>query len=128
MNEKIKRAGNIIMILILLTATGGLSITRHYCGQSLMSFSIYSIPQPCCDSGCDKCHNEFSFNKVTDEFTGSSFDSDMSNITVNLIQASSNIDLIGLLPVAPVSTTLTLSKFLDRKTGDFPVSFGNFRC
>jgi len=123
-----KRAGNLIVILLLLTATGGLSITRHYCGQSIVSFSLFSTPKPCCGSDCDKCHNEFSFNKVTDDFTVSSSDEVKSLITINPVQASFIIDLSGSLPVAPFTATITPRKFLFRKTGDFPVSFGNFRC
>ena len=123
-----KQIGNIIMILFLLIATSGLSVTRHYCGQTAASFALFSTPESCCGNDCDKCHNEFSFNKVTDEFTGSLFDSDMSITTIYLIQAGPSIELFGLLPAAPISTTLTSRKFLYRKTSDIPVSSGNFRC
>lgn len=123
-----KRAGNLIVIFFLLIATGGLSITSHYCGQSFASFSFFSIPEPCCGRDCDKCHNEFSFNKVTDEFTASSSVSNISIVTINPVQASLSIDLSGLMGGTTVSTILTPRKFLYRKTGDLPVSFGNFRC
>ena len=123
-----KKAGIFIVIFFLLIATGGLSITRHYCGQSFASFSLFSTPEPCCGNDCDRCHNEFSFNKVTDEFTGSSSDSGISVVTVNPFQASLSIDVISLLDIAPVAIYITPKKFLYRKTGDFPVSFGNFRC
>jgi hypothetical protein len=122
-----RRTGNIIVILLLLIATSGVSITRHYCGQSLVSFSLFSTPKPCCGSGCDKCHNEFSFNKVTDNFTVSS-DAVKSVITFNPIQANFIIVLSELLPAIPIAVAINSRKFLFLKAGDFPVSFGNFRC
>jgi hypothetical protein len=122
-----KRAGNIIVILLLLTATGGLSITRHYCGQSIVSFSLFSTPKPCCGSDCDKCHNEFSFNKVTDDFTASS-DVEHSIVAIAPVQANFITDLSGSLLTAPIAVTITPRKFLYQKTSDIPVSFGNFRC
>jgi hypothetical protein len=123
-----KRAGNIIVIFLLLTATGGLSVTRHYCGQSMVSFSLFSTPEQCCGRECDKCHNEFSFNKVTDDFTVSSSDDVKPQVTINPVQAGFIIDLFRTLPAAPFAATITPRKFLFRKTGDFPVSYSNFRC
>jgi hypothetical protein len=122
-----KKAGNFIMIFFLLIATGGLSITRHFCGHSFESFSIFSTPKPCCNNGCDKCHNVFSFNKLTDAFDSSSSDA-LPSITFNQIQADFYIDLIGSIPAIPVAVMISSRKFLILKTGDFPVSFGNFRC
>jgi len=123
-----KRTGNIIVILLLLVATSGVSITRHYCGQSFVSFSLFSTPKPCCGSDCNKCHNENSFNKVTDNFTISSSEAGKSVITINPIQTNFIIVLSELLPAIPIAVTINSRKFLFLKTGEFPVSFGNFRC
>lgn len=123
-----KRAGNIMMILLLLIATGGLSITRHYCGRSIISVSLFSTPKPCCGSDCDKCHNESSFNKVTDNFTVSNNDVGTSVIISNPVQNIFIIEIFSSLPATPMAANITPRKFLYQKPGDFPVSFGNFRC
>jgi hypothetical protein len=123
-----KRAGNIMMILLLLISTGGISITRHYCGESVISVSMFSTPKSCCGSGCEHCRNENIFNKVTDDFTVTTIDAQFSVVTGNPVHGNFIIDLISPLPVSTMAVSMNPRKFLYRKTGDFPVSFGNFRC
>ena len=123
-----KKAGNLIVIIFLLIATGGLSITMHYCGQSFASFSLFSTPKPCCDNGCDKCHNEFSFNKITDNFTVSSSEEMKPQVSDNPIHAIIIFDLYRSLAVTSFAAPISPKKFLFLKTGDFPVAFGNFLC
>ena len=123
-----KKAGNLIVIIFLLIATGGLSITMHYCGQSFASFSLFSTPKPCCDNGCDKCHNEFSFNKITDNFTVLSSEEMKPQVSDNPFQANLIIDLYGSLVLTSFAAPITHDKFLFQKTGDFAVSFCNSRC
>lgn len=63
-----KRTGNIIIIFLLLISTGGIPFTRHYCGSTAMSFSVFSTPKPCCDNNCDKCHNVFKYSRLDVEY------------------------------------------------------------
>jgi hypothetical protein len=123
-----KRAGNIIMILLLLISTGGVTITRHYCGESIISVSIFSTPKSCCGSRCEHCRNENFFNKVTDNFNVTATGDQFSVATDNPVHSNFIIDLFSSLPVSTFAVITTPRKFLYRKTGDFPVSFGNFRC
>jgi hypothetical protein len=123
-----KKSVNVIMILLLLLATGGIPFTRHYCGQSIISVSLFSTPKPCCGSDCDKCHNENSFNKVTDNFTVSSFDEVKSIDTINPVHCDFIIDFSRSLPATPIAEALTPRKFLIAGAGHSPASLGNFRC
>jgi hypothetical protein len=123
-----KKAGNIIVIFFLLIATGGIPISRHYCGESIISVSLISTPKPCCGSDCDKCRTENSFNKVTDNFTATTADSQITVFTSSPVASLLTVDLFHSLPLSPLATIITPRKFLFQKTGDFPVSFGNFRC
>lgn len=123
-----KKAGSYLVIVFLLISTGGLSITRHYCGQSFASFSLYSTPKSCCGDDCDKCHNEFSFNKVTDNYTASSSEEVKSPVSDYAFQAFFINELLESLTVSSAGTPIIHRKFLTRKTGDIPVSFGNIRC
>jgi hypothetical protein len=127
-SKEMKKAGNIIVIFFLLIATGGIPISRHYCGESMISVSVISTPKPCCGSDCEKCRTENSFNKVTDNFTVTTTDSQISVLTISFVASHFTIDLFNSLPVSPFIAILTPRKFLFQKTGDFPVSFGNFRC
>ncbi len=68
----LKKAGNIVLILLILIATSGVALTRHYCGPTAKAFSFYSTPKACCDSHCNKCHNVFKFTKVNDQFVAES--------------------------------------------------------
>jgi hypothetical protein len=123
-----KRAGNILMIILLLISTGGISITRHFCGDSVVSVSLFSTPKSCCGGGCDKCRTESTFNKVTDNFTITTSDAPQTVVTGNPVHLNFSNDLFLALPVSPLAVFITPRKFLYPKTGDFPVSSGNLRC
>jgi hypothetical protein len=128
MTKRMKKAGTYIVIFFLLLSTSGLSITRHYCGQSFASFSLFSTPKPCCGDDCDKCHNEFSFNKVTDNYTASSSEEVKSPVSDYAFQAFFINELLESLTAFSSGAPIIHRKFLMRKTGDIPVSSGNFRC
>ena len=104
-NNMIRKAFNIIAIFLLLLATGGIPITRHYCGSTAISFSVYTIPTSSCDrncnkchdgysnnhKGCDKCHNVFKFPKVTDDFDGEYFITTTQSLTDDVTLYSSSV-------------------------------------
>jgi len=125
----IKRAGNIVIMILLLIATGGIPFTRHYCGSAEKSFSIFSTPESCCKGHCDKCHNVFKFSKVNDAFkAGSSITKTESLSEVITVQASNSIDLYGHIFTSPLPDLINQRNFLIFKAGHLPASFGNFRC
>ncbi len=64
----LRKAGHIAIILLLIIATGGVTITKHYCGNSLIGQSIFSSPKDCCNEPCKDCRNETKTIKVTDTF------------------------------------------------------------
>lgn len=124
----IKKTGNIIIVLLLLLATSGIPLTRHYCGTSFVSFSIFSTPKPCCDNNCNKCHNDFKFSRVDDDFeAGSSIYTNVPSIDITndvVIFVNLFIDFHGLtLPDYSNHRT-----FLISGAGSSPAFSGNFRC
>jgi len=64
----IRKAGHILIILVLLFGTTGLTITRHYCGSNLIHTVIYSTPEKCCEGDCPGCHDEKISFRITDQF------------------------------------------------------------
>jgi hypothetical protein len=123
-----KKIAHILLVSLLLVSTSGISLNKHYCGNSLMSFSFFSVPQHCCPGHCDKCHNTHLFNKVMDEFTGSS--SGFSDLKANtiIIQANLILNASDLLLTSLVLKNIDLRKFVSLKAGDSPALICNFRC
>ena len=64
----LRKAGHILIIIVLLFGTTGVIITRHYCGTNLVHAELYSTPDNCCESDCPGCHNERISFKITDQF------------------------------------------------------------
>lgn len=124
----LKKAGNIIIVVLLLIATGGIPLTRHYCGSTAMSFSIFSVPEPCCENNCEKCHNVFQFSKLDSEFETSISD----NIRVPV--SSAGFQPAFFIDIALLSQqSSSISIFYQRagfiyETCLSPAFLGNFRC
>jgi hypothetical protein len=122
-----KKAGNIVLIIILVFATGGIPFTRHYCGSSMGSFSIFSTPKSCCDSHCDKCHNVFKYSKINDSFVAGSFITTQFLKDFITLHQSQFIDLFNNIFVPPSPDFIHQRKFLIAEAGPSPAFLGNFR-
>lgn len=75
----LKKVGHISLIILLLLATGGVNIYRHYCGTVLMKETVQILPESCCSDHCKSCHNEALHLKVTDNFVTSDITVDFKN-------------------------------------------------
>ena len=124
----LKKAGNIAIILLLLVATGGLPVTRHYCGVAEMSFSVYSTPKACCSGHCDKCHNVFKFTKVNDNFEAGSSISPQALTDFVSLHSAFFIDLFDNVAIAYPAGVLNHRAVCISLAGHSPASLGNFRC
>jgi hypothetical protein len=124
----LKKAGNIVLILLMLIATSGVAVTRHYCGPTEMSFSIYSTPKSCCDSHCDKCHNVFKFTKVNDHFVAESSTHAPSLSDFVTLHTSYFIDLFDHVTISPLAILVNQRAVDNLAAGHSPASLGNFRC
>ena len=124
----IKRVGNIVIMVLLLIATGGIPITRHYCGPAEMSFSVYSTPKQCCSGHCDKCHNVFKFSKVNDAFEAGTSVTSQSLTDIVTLHAAVFVDIFDNLFSLPLPGLINQRNFLIAKAGHSPASSGNFRC
>lgn len=123
-----KKIANIAVVFVLLVSTGGISLTRHYCGDSLVSSALFSTPERCCDDGCSKCHDEHSFSKLTDDFTPSNSDY-ASLVQATLYHfAAIGVQSVNQWSAKPLSTAIELRKFLVHEAGEIPAFLGSFRC
>ncbi len=57
-----------VLSLLLLIATTGMAVSKHYCGESLISVDFFEEAEPCCESG-NCCHNETTFYQVDENFS-----------------------------------------------------------
>lgn len=51
----LKKVFHIILALMLLTATNGYAVSKHYCGDKLVSVSLFAEANDCCDGLSDDC-------------------------------------------------------------------------
>jgi hypothetical protein len=124
----LKKAANIVIILLLLVATGGMPITRHYCGSAEMSFSVYSTPKACCGGHCDKCHNVFKFSKVNDNFEAGSSISTQALTDFVTLHTTFFIDLLNNTNISSLADSFKQRAVDISEAGHSPASLGNFRC
>jgi len=59
---------HITVSLLLLVATTGFTITRHYCHNNLMSVVLGTEADSCCEGPCEGCHDESKHFQLDDEF------------------------------------------------------------
>jgi hypothetical protein len=67
----LNKTANIVMAVLLLFATSGITIQRHYCGNALVKATVSFSPVQCCKIPCPKCHNETIKLKIYDQFSAS---------------------------------------------------------
>ena len=86
----LRKSIHIIISLVLLVSTTGLTISKHYSMGQLFDVSYIGEADHCCPVPCDCCQDDFEFHKLEVEFVGSdvqvSFD-DLPSIDLMLITA-----------------------------------------
>jgi hypothetical protein len=83
-----KKTVHIIMIVLLLFSTTGVTFYKHYCGNSLISESIGHEPKKCCGDACKACHNESKTYKLSENYEANdnipALKAGLKNIFVNI--------------------------------------------
>ncbi len=67
----IKKAAHMILVMLVVISTGGVTIFRHYCGGIVTNTSI-GHATPCCAMPCKHCQDKAVTYKIHDEFATSS--------------------------------------------------------
>jgi len=65
----LKKFTHIALIILMIVATSGFTISKHYCGNHLVSVSLFKSVK--CACGDKDCHNELKQIKVTDNYSAS---------------------------------------------------------
>lgn len=114
----IRKVIHIILVLLLLTTSTGMTIYSHYCGSTIESVSIDKVPHSCCDDDCKDCHNELLTIKIHDDYSATSFAFDFHLYELNLLVAQTSLDELRMiqnnrstfvadLPPPPIQTILS---------------------
>ncbi len=64
----LKKFSHIVLSCLLLIATMGMAVSKHYCGGELVSVSLSGHNDRCCDMG-DCCQNETHVYQMKEVFT-----------------------------------------------------------
>ncbi|MCF6184458.1 MAG: hypothetical protein L3J56_07510, partial [Bacteroidales bacterium] len=72
-----------IMTFILLLSVIGITVNKHYSGNKLFSFSVFTEAESCCTGHCNCCNNTSETYKLTDSFLKTDFESNPKPDIVN---------------------------------------------
>jgi len=64
----LKKIVHIAISAVLLAATIGIAVSKHYCGDSMVSVSLNDEASACCEGGAC-CHNENHFFQLDVDFS-----------------------------------------------------------
>ena len=65
----LKKIVHIVFGILLIVATTGFTISKHYCGNHLFSVSIFKTHKCGCGDKCKDCHTILKIVKVTDNYS-----------------------------------------------------------
>lgn len=106
----LRKFSHIILSSLLLVSTIGMVVSKHYCGDSFISSSVFHQAESCCgDSDC--CHNETSFYQVKDEFSAPA---------VVAPPVLAEIEILGHDLFAEILTTIPETEILSFEISDSP--------
>jgi hypothetical protein len=90
-----RKISHIFLFVMLLTATTGLAVSKHFCNESLISSAFYSEADSCCDDNC--CRDNLEFIQLDEKFQVSESSAVPGIIQVVLLFRISQ-DLVFLFP------------------------------
>jgi hypothetical protein len=64
-----KRISHIILSFVLLVSTMGMAVSKHYCGEDLISVSVFNSENDACCDMDDCCQNENQIYQVKEDFS-----------------------------------------------------------
>ncbi len=119
---------NTTISCMLLMATSGITISEHYCGNKLVSVSINSEADSCCNKECGCCHNESVHFQLAESFIATTsifnfnnnhvfdllgLDNNIYNIIIHKKELKDNVFISESPPPKRLNTLLSqLQKYL----------------
>src|SRR5690554_2125540 len=94
-----RNVSHIVLALLLLSATTGMAVSKHFCGDFLISTSLYTEAETCCDDG-NCCQNETIFYQVDEDFVTPVFSQLPDVNDIDLFQETLNIFNVLFIPAS----------------------------
>jgi hypothetical protein len=104
-SQMIRKIVNTVLVLVLLITTTGVTYHYHYCGNTLMKFSVFHTPKPCCEHPENCCRdrsehfqlkNDYLFSIELPDLAVSGIDLPLLPMSIQLL-----IQVTEILPVKP---------------------------
>ena len=70
---RIKQIGHIILVMLLLTSTVGVTINKHFSGGDHFSSALFVEAEACCEIPCPCCDDSSELIKVEADYIASEF-------------------------------------------------------
>lgn len=65
----LRKGFHIVIALLLILTTAGITVSKHYCKDNLISFSVYGNATPCNHNNYDNCcHDSEIYFQLEDDF------------------------------------------------------------
>ncbi|MEN8121843.1 MAG: hypothetical protein ABFS35_15945 [Bacteroidota bacterium] len=103
----LRKTANIFMSIVFLLTTMGFTVSKHYCGNEIVDFSINFEAESCCNmEGC--CHNENEHFQIEEEFVSSVLTVNFQDIEIDLFFPVYLISIIHN-PVESINSVIELA-------------------
>ncbi|MDE5421599.1 hypothetical protein L3073_05230 [Ancylomarina sp. DW003] len=93
----LRKISHILLAIVVMITTMGLTVSAHSCGGELKSIQLLSEAENCCGDSCPNCENEIIKVEVEDDFT-------VSIINFNFTQDFSFLPVFIQLFLTPTFT------------------------
>ena len=90
----LRKISHILLAIVVMITTMGLTVSVHYCGDEFKSIDLISQSDNCCGDSCPDCKNEIVEVDIEDDFTISTFNIDLTSdfillpVLIQLFQVS----------------------------------------
>ena len=116
-----KKAFYIIIMVIFLIPTVGITINKHYSGGELFSTSLFSAAESCCEEPCECCDDKTEVFRLTAQYLFSTILSELKiqvpdSAPADYIEESFNHSKERKYHTSGISFSQSV---LDYKTSDF---------
>ena len=81
----LRKTVNILLVIVFAISTTGFTISKHYCGNFIVDFSINSEAETCSDMDGSCCHTESEHYQVEQDFVNSNFVSDIQLQEIDIL-------------------------------------------
>lgn len=114
-----KKVLHIILSLMLLVSTTGITFSMHYCGGQYVSTSLFVEPDSCCGDGCGCCENKSVHYEVEEDFTSpltiAVAPAVELDLLIELFHFEIDVERLLLLPVKKVFEDTSPPKTVDER-------------